>query len=60
MSPCPTRDPPFFLPEYASLTIAQRNQVDFQNIFTLAEQHKVLIGGTFEESTANFRTTTAR
>jgi vitamin B12 transporter len=36
-----------------STTIAQRNQVDFQNVFTLSEQHTILVGGTFEDASGN-------
>ena len=36
-----------------STTIAQRNQVDFQNVFTLSEQHTILVGGTFEDVSGN-------
>jgi len=53
----PAPNPPYFFPDYASRTIAQRNQIDFQNIFTPADQHKILAGGTFEESSANFADT---
>jgi vitamin B12 transporter len=37
-----------------SQTIAQRNQVDFQNVFTLSNQHTVLVGGTFENTSGNY------
>lgn len=50
----PAPNPPYLFPNYASLTIADRDQVDFQNIFTLAERHKILVGGTFEESSADY------
>jgi vitamin B12 transporter len=53
----PAPNPPFFFSDYASLTIAQRNLIDFQNIFTPADQHKILVGGTFEDSSANFADT---
>ena len=39
---------------YNSETTAQRNQVDFQNVFTVSDQHKILVGGTFEDTPANF------
>jgi vitamin B12 transporter len=50
----PPPNPPFFFGDYASLTIAERNQVDFQNVFTPADGHKLLAGGTFEDSSANY------
>jgi vitamin B12 transporter len=36
-----------------STTIAQRNHVDFQNVFTLSEQHTILVGGTFEDASGS-------
>ena len=36
-----------------SQTVAQRNQVDFQNVFKLSEQHTFLIGGTVENNSGN-------
>jgi vitamin B12 transporter len=47
----------YFEPYYSSSTVAERNRVDFQNIFTLTEQHKILVGGTFENDSANYRDT---
>jgi vitamin B12 transporter len=43
---------PFF--DYDDQTIAERNRVDFQNVFTLSEQHTFLVGGTLENNSANF------
>jgi len=37
-----------------SQTIAKRNQADFQNVFKLAEQHAILVGGTFENTSADY------
>jgi vitamin B12 transporter len=37
-----------------SQTVAQRDRVDFQNIFTLNEQNKILVGGTFEDDSADY------
>lgn len=34
--------------------LAQRNQVDFQNVFTPLEHHTFLVGGTFENTYANY------
>jgi vitamin B12 transporter len=48
----PAPNPPFTFPDYASRSIAERNQLDFQNIFTFAGKHKILLGGTFEDATA--------
>ena len=42
-----------FFDDSFSQTIAQRNQVDFQNVFKLSEQHSLLVGGTFENAAAN-------
>lgn len=50
----PEPNPPFSLSDYMAITIAKRNQVDFQNVFTPADQHKILLGGTFEDSSADF------
>lgn len=50
----PAPNPPFFFGDYAAETVASRNQVDFQNIFTPAERHKLLAGGTFEASDADY------
>ena len=50
----PAPNPPYFFPDYAALTIADRDQVDFQNIFTPTDHHKILMGGTFEESSADY------
>ena len=50
----PAPNPPYFFPDYAALTIADRDQVDFQNIFTPGDHHKFLVGGTFEESAADY------
>lgn len=53
----PEPNPPYLFPDYAALSIAEREQVDFQNIFTPAEHHKILLGGTFEESAADYADT---
>ncbi|MSU58893.1 MAG: TonB-dependent receptor [Pedosphaera sp.] len=50
----PAPNPPFFFGDYMAVTVAERNQLDFQNIFTPADQHKILVGGTFEDSSADF------
>ena len=36
-----------------STTIAERNQVDLQNVFKITEQHTFLVGGTFEDAAGN-------
>ena len=36
-----------------SETVGQRNQVDFQNVFKLSEQHAFLLGGTIENNSGN-------
>ncbi len=41
-----------YFTDYFSQTVAERDQVDFQNVFTLSEQHKVLVGGTLEDASA--------
>jgi len=40
-----------------SQTIAERNQVDFQNVFKPSDQHAILVGGTVEDASANFSQT---
>ncbi|HTX21483.1 MAG TPA: TonB-dependent receptor [Candidatus Aquilonibacter sp.] len=51
----PPPNPPYYFGYYSSRTIADRNRVDFQNIFTLNEQNKFLVGGTFENDSANYQ-----
>jgi len=51
----PAPNPPYFFDDYSSATIADRNRVDFQNIFTLNEQNKILAGGTFQDDSANYQ-----
>ena len=46
-------NPPFFLGDYIELTVVDRDQIDFQNIFTIGSAHKILIGGTYDTSHAN-------
>ncbi len=41
-----------FFTDYYSQTDAQRNQVDFQNVFKISDQHTILAGGTFENAAA--------
>jgi vitamin B12 transporter len=53
----PTPNPPYFFGAYSSATIAERNRVDFQNIFTLNEQNKILVGGTVEADSASYQDT---
>lgn len=36
-----------------NLTLDHRNQVDFQNVFTLTEKNKLLLGGSFENDYAD-------
>jgi vitamin B12 transporter len=43
-----------FFTDYFSQTVAQRNQADFQNVFTLSDRHTILVGGTFENTSGNF------
>jgi vitamin B12 transporter len=54
-TPNPSPFPPYFFGAYSSATIAERNRVDFQNIFTLNEQNKILVGGTFQDDSANYQ-----
>ena len=42
-----------YFTDYFSQTVARRNQVDFQNVFKLSEQHKLLVGGTYEDVSAD-------
>lgn len=46
-------NPPYFFGDYVELTVADRDQIDLQNIFSIGDQHKILIGGTFDNSHAN-------
>ena len=50
----PPPNPPFMFGDYASETVAYRDQADFQNIFTPADGHKILVGGTFEDASADY------
>lgn len=45
-------NPPGFYGDFTELTVTERQQVDFQNIFALAEGHRLLVGGTYDNSTA--------
>jgi vitamin B12 transporter len=38
---------------FTELTTVSRDQVDLQNIFTINDQHKILIGGTYDDTRAN-------
>jgi len=51
----PAPNPPYYFDDYSSLTIAERNRVDLQNVFTLNEQNKFLVGGTFQDDSANYQ-----
>ncbi|MEI8290320.1 MAG: TonB-dependent receptor [Verrucomicrobiota bacterium] len=42
-----------YFTDFHSQTVAQRNQVDFQNVFKPSSQHKILVGGTWEEAAAD-------
>ncbi len=53
----PAPNPPFFLGDYRSQAVADRDQVDFQNVFTLGGHHKILAGGTCEQSPVTFTDT---
>jgi vitamin B12 transporter len=50
----PVPNPPFLFGDYTSETIAYRDQADFQNIFTPVDGHKILVGGTFEDASADY------
>jgi vitamin B12 transporter len=54
----PAPNPPFFFSDYFSRTIARRNRVDFQNIFELNEQNKILVGVTYDDSSASYQDNT--
>jgi vitamin B12 transporter len=51
----PAPNPPFFFGDYFSRTIAERNRVDFQNIFTLNKQNKILVGVTYDDASASYQ-----
>src|SRR5207244_5537187 len=42
-------NPPGFFGDFTELTVTDRDQADFQNIFTIAEGHKLLVGGTYDQ-----------
>jgi vitamin B12 transporter len=46
-------NPPGFFGDFTELTVTDRDQADFQNIFTIAEGHKLLVGGTYDHSEAD-------
>ena len=47
-SPTNPADP--FISEFSERTVADRDQVDFQNVFTIGTQHRIMIGGTYDET----------
>jgi vitamin B12 transporter len=53
----PAPNPPFFFGDYNSETVAWRDQVDWQNVFQLADEHRVLAGLDYERSKADFADT---
>ena len=50
----PLPNPPFSFGDYLNLVRSDRDQVDFQNTFTFGDWHKLLVGGTYDDSTAHF------
>lgn len=46
-------NPPSGFGDFTELTVTDRDQADFQNIFTLAAGHKLLGGGTYDHSEAD-------
>ena len=53
----PPPNPPYFGGVYQNLTRSDRGQVDLQNTLTLAEGHKLLVGGAYDESAAHYTDT---
>jgi vitamin B12 transporter len=53
----PEPNPPFFFGGFESGVVADRDQLDFQNIFTFDEMHRIMVGGTFDRSEADFEST---
>ncbi|MGD0651106.1 MAG: TonB-dependent receptor [Verrucomicrobiia bacterium] len=49
----PTPNPPFFFGPFSETTVSDRDQIDFQNIFSIGDQHKILAGGSFDNSHAD-------
>lgn len=49
----PPPNPPFFGGDYANEVRSDRNQADLQNTFTLADGHRLLVGGTYDASSAH-------
>jgi len=41
------------LGDYSDQTTVTRNQIDFQNVFTITEQHRFLIGGAYDDTSAD-------
>ncbi len=50
----PLPNPPFSFGDYLNLVRSDRDQIDFQNTFTLGDWHKLLVGGSYDDSTAHF------
>jgi vitamin B12 transporter len=46
-------NPPGFFGDFTELTTSDRYQVDSQQIFTIADGHRLLVGGTYDHSTAD-------
>lgn len=46
-------NPPFFFGDFTELTVTDRDQIDFQNVFTLGDHHTVLLGGLYDDSSAD-------
>lgn len=46
-------NPPFFFGDFTELTVTDRDQVDSQNVFKIGDQHKILVGGTYDDSHAD-------
>ena len=46
-------NPPAGYGDFTELTISDRYQVDSQHIFTIADGHKLLVGGSYDHSTAD-------
>jgi vitamin B12 transporter len=46
-------NPPFFFGDFTELTVSDRDQIDFQNIFSIGNAHKILVGYTFDRGHAD-------
>ena len=51
--PTPNPSPFGSFGAFSETTVGDRDQIDFQNIFSIGDQHKILAGGSFDNSRAD-------